>query len=239
MIVRLLQATRLNRVAHKIYYNHVHGFQPAIGSTTKGVNLALRAARDTGAFENGDYYEFGLFKGYSFWHAQKTAREMGAETMRFFGFDSFEGLPDVEGPDLTDRGDFYKGQYSCSFEQVRDSLDKAGADWNRTFLTKGFFDESLRPEIRGEMEMGPVAIALIDCDLYASTRDVLWFLEPLLQEGSIVVFDDWNCFDADPNRGQRRARSEFEEAFPRFGFEPLYEYGTWGAGFKVSVAEPD
>jgi hypothetical protein len=38
----------------------------------------------------------GLFNGYSFWFAQTAARDRRLDTVRFFGFDSFAGLPDVQ-----------------------------------------------------------------------------------------------------------------------------------------------
>ena len=66
------------------------------------------------------------------------------------------------------------------------------------------------------------AIVYVDCDLYESTVPVLAFVVPFLRAGTIVAFDDWNCFMADPARGQRRAWREFREANPRLGFEPFY-----------------
>ena len=45
----------------------------------------------------GDYLEFGVFRGTSFINACRLARKHGLDEMRFFAFDSFEGLPDSEG----------------------------------------------------------------------------------------------------------------------------------------------
>jgi hypothetical protein len=38
----------------------------------------------------------------------------------------------------------------------------------------------------------------------------------------LIAFDDWNCFLADPERGQRLAWRQFVEANPQLGFEPFY-----------------
>lgn len=232
-IVRLLQTTRLNRVAHRLYYNKVHGFGPATQSTIQGLDQAFAKAAELGTLSQGDYYEFGMFKGYSFWWAQKTARQHGATTLRFFGFDSFQGLPEVQGHDITHNDEFYAGQYACSVDQVRDSLDQAGVDWKRTVLTQGYFNESLKADLRTSHAMRPVVIALIDCDLYASTVDVLRFIGPLLMDKSILIFDDWNCFQASNEQGQRKALAEFLGRHPEWVTEDLFSYGSWGQGFLL------
>ena len=38
----------------------------------------------------------------------------------------------------------------------------------------------------------------------------MFFLENKLLHGSIIAFDDWNCFYRDPKRGQRLAFEEFK-----------------------------
>lgn len=234
--VSVLKATGLNRIAHVIYYRHVHGFNSATRSTLEGLDKAFAKAEELDLLSRGDYYEFGIFKGYSFWAAQQKANEAGATSMRFFGFDSFEGLPEVtEGPD-TSTDDFYEGQYSCSYDAVYGALDEKGVDWDRTTLVRGFFDQSLTPELREQHAMKPIAIALIDCDLYSSTRDVLQFIEPLLAAESILIFDDWNCFNKDDQKGQRKAFRELRERRGDLTVEPLFEYGSWGAGFLVRCA---
>jgi len=235
VVVKILRAARLNRLAHRLYYGHLHGFNSATRSTLEGLELAFQRAAKEGTLALGDYYEFGLFKGYSFWWAQKTATAHAASAMRFFGFDSFQGLPEVvDGPDAT-AGDFYQGQYSCSYDAVRASLDQKGIDWNRTVLVKGFFDKSLTPELREEHRMRPIAIALIDCDLYSSTADVLRFIEPLLMDRSILIFDDWNCYNRDDEKGQRKAFAELLQRRPELKAEPIFEYGSWGQGFMMRL----
>ena len=112
LIVKCLQVTRLNRLAHRLYYGHVHGFDAATRSTLEGIEKAFAHAKELGTLGEGDYYEFGLFKGYSFWTAQKTAKQHEAQSMRFFGFDSFAGLPDVGGLDKTARDDFYQRRHA-------------------------------------------------------------------------------------------------------------------------------
>ena len=44
-------------------------------------------------FTGHGYYEFGLFRGFSFWYAEQVSREYTDASFRLLGFDSFEGLP--------------------------------------------------------------------------------------------------------------------------------------------------
>src|SRR3546814_12901435 len=120
------------------------GLSPALG-------LGLAEAAAGGTLRQGDYLEFGVCKGYAFWHAQHAASRHDAPNLRFFGFDSFAGIPDVEGIDRTDHNEYYKGQFDCSKQQVIANLDAKGVDWNRTFLIEGYFDQSLTEAVKREI----------------------------------------------------------------------------------------
>jgi len=238
LVVKALQKTRLNRVAHRVYYSYVHGFNTASPGLLPAMERCFELAGEWNTAVQGDYCEFGIFKGYSFWYAQQLARRRRFDRMRFFGFDSFAGLPEVDGVDRTRDGDFYRGQYACSKEQVIRNLDSKGVDWNRTFLVEGFFEQTLNERTCRELGVERVSIALIDCDLYASTVCVLNFIRDLLTQRTIVLFDDWNCFDRDDNRGQRRALREFLEENPGLTAEPLFEYGVYGKVFALGATAP-
>lgn len=233
LIVKALQATRLNKVAHRIYYSRIHGFNTANPALLPALTRVLEDVAGDKETREGDYYEFGVFKGYAFLHAQHEARRLGLDSMRFFGFDSFEGLPEVDGVDATAHGEFYKGQYACGKDEVVRNLDARGVDWDRTFLVEGYFDRSLTAELRARHQMKPAAVALVDCDLYSSTRDVLQFLDTLIRPGSILLMDDWNCFDGDDNKGQRRAFKEFLAGRPGIATKMLFPYGAWGQVIRI------
>jgi O-methyltransferase len=229
--VKVLRLLRVNRVMAKLYYDNVHGFASAGKELPETVRRCMRRALEMGTAGQGDYYEFGIFKGHTFYHAQKSADELGLKQMRFFGFDSFQGLPAPESIDKTEEEHFYEGQYACSYDSVVAALTERGVDWRRTFLVKGYFNESLTAETRERFGMGKAPIALIDCDLYSSTVDTLRFLEPMLIDGSILIMDDWNAFDKDESRGQRRALGEFLGRLPAWRAEPWFDYGSYGQVF--------
>ena len=83
--------------------------------------------------------------------------------------------------------------------------------------------------------MKKVAVALIDCDIYTSTRDVLNFISDMLIDKSILMFDDWNCFDKDDEKGQRRAFSEFRQQHPEWEPEEIGGYGLYGQMFLMNL----
>jgi hypothetical protein len=234
LVVRGLQITGLNRLASQIYYKHMHGFKSASPGLDKGFEDIFRKSDELGLFGNGDIYcEFGLFKGYSFWKAQSLANERGLNDALFYGFDSFMGLPEVVGIDATENNDFRRGQYACSESQVRKNLTEAGVDWNRTKLFKGFFADSLTQEFKRELHDRRIGIAMIDCDLYEATVDVLAWLEDVVTDRMILIMDDWNCFGKDDNRGQRRALRELMERKPGWTLEPIAAYGLNSQAFVL------
>ena len=238
LAVRALQTTRLNKIAHRIYYNYVHGFDTANPDILPALYTCLQESVDRGLAHRGDCLEFGVFKGYAFWYAQNVARRHGLEGMRFFGFDSFAGLPPVQGRDRTAHHEFYEGQYACSRERVIANLDAGGVDWGRTHLIEGYFEQSLTDELKARLRERPVAIALIDCDLYASTATVLDFLGDLIADGTILLFDDWNCFGGDDERGQRKAFAEFLGRNPHLSAEAMFAYGLHGQVFTMRTGGP-
>ena len=181
---------------------------------------------------SGDYYEFGLYRGQSFWRAQQAADRLDISGMRFFGFDSFEGLPEIEGNDRK-AGIFVSGDYRASRDQVEQLLIEHGFDMDRAVLVQGYFDQSLTPEAKHEHRMGPAALVMIDCDLYQSTAPTLAFIADRLQEGTVLLFDDWYCFGDSEQHGERRAFTEFLEVHPEWTAEPLQRFSGYGQSFLV------
>jgi O-methyltransferase len=234
LVGRMLGAVGLRRVVRRIEGAlRPERFAAADSATPGAVERALMEARAAGLTRNGDYYEFGLYRGYTFWAAQDFMTKAGEISMRFVGFDSFEGLPEPEGVDRY-QGDYVKGQYRVSLDSVRSALNEHGVDWNRTLLVPGFFERTLTPSTVKEHGLRAAAVVLIDCDLYSSAVVVLNFLSDLLIDGSYVLFDDWNDFDADDERGERRAFREFLHSHPQWSAKSVFDYGVYGTAFRLS-----
>jgi len=234
-IAKALRLVNAHKLVHFFYYKHVHGFNAAIKDTVLAVHKAFDVAVKSGVADKGDYYEFGIFKGFTFWNAQQKANAKKLDKIRFFGFDSFAGLPKVEGLDITDNEEFYEGQYNCSKQDVEKNLSAKGVDWQRTHLIEGYFDKSLNNKTKKELKTKKVSIALIDCDLYSSTVDVLTFLDGMMMKGTVLMFDDWNCFNRDNEKGQRKAFAEFQQKHRGFKVKALFPYGPHAQVFQVTA----
>jgi len=123
------------------------------------------------------YLEFGVASGNSFsWWAQKNTNPAS----RFWGFDTFEGLPE-------DWGGYKKGAMSHSLESI-------GLNDQRTAFVKGIFQDTLNAfidENRSLLKQKPKVIHL-DADLFSSTIFALSQLYPFLNKGDIIFFDEFN-----------------------------------------------
>jgi hypothetical protein len=71
----------------------------------------------------------------------------------------------------------------------------------------------------------------IDCDLYESTKVVLEGVAPILQEGTLLLFDEWFSYKGNPARGEARAFFEFLESHREWGSQAYHAYGPWSNSF--------
>jgi hypothetical protein len=203
----------------------------------------------------GDYLEFGVYSGGSFKYAynviekvfQPSQKPNGPERsaedkqeilklwekMRFFAFDSFKGLPELDGIDKQSR-DFVKGKYSCKEEVFLENLALAGVSLNKVVPIVGLFEETCREETIRKYGMKKAAIIHVDCDLYASAKLALEFVKPLLTDGTVIIFDDWYCFRGNPNLGEQRAFHEWIASMTDWSFTQYQKEGPWGNSFIAS-----
>ena len=159
--------------------------------------------------------------------------------MRFFGFDSFAGLPETPtSPPARKGGDgtaFEAGNYACSEDEFRSILASNGVDMTKVELIPGFYSESLSEQLKTKLGLETAGIVNIDCDLYESTVDVLRFVTGLLRGGTVLLFDDWLAYDGHPLRGELRACSEWLEENPQIHLTEYFKFARTGVAFIVSV----
>lgn len=159
-----------------------------------------------GAGVQGDYLEFGVYQGMGFRLAMNSARKVlgrdGIQRPRFFAFDSFQGLPDTDAE--RDGDQFARGDYAESRAAFERNTRRAARHW-QAVVVEGLFSESLAPELYERHDLRRAAFVNVDCDLYPSTRDVLRFVTPLLQTGTVLYFDDWFTMAGDMRLGEAGA----------------------------------
>jgi hypothetical protein len=86
VVRRLLRRVGLLRAARaaksRISPVH-HSFMPCTPHLLVAVQRSLRWWQEAGRGSEGDYLEFGIFRGFTFWYSQALAADMGIERMRF------------------------------------------------------------------------------------------------------------------------------------------------------------
>lgn len=195
-------------------------------SLTEFYGKALRRIIDRrGADAVGDYLEFGVFNGTSMICMYRALEAAGLRHVRLFGFDSFEGVPDDE------EKHWARGMFSCDLETTREILTREGVDLSRVILVKGFYQDTLTPELRARHAMRRAGVVMVDCDLYRSATECLAFAEPLLDDETVVCFDDWNPL-AERGMGEKRAFDELLARRPDLRAEP---FGTYCANAESFV----
>ncbi len=197
----------------------------------------------------GDYLEFGVWKGNGFIEAyrqitqySKRFYEVGVKStghknifkdMRFHAFDSFEGLPETKN--VSNPIQYFAGNYSASEEIFWDRISKAGLDTSRVTTTKGWFENSLNDETAERLHLQKIAIVYVDCDVYESTVDVLNFIQPFLSTGSVLIFDDWFRNKGISTEGVQGAVLDWLEKNQNISLQHYYNCDTRTALFIVKI----
>lgn len=120
-----------------------------------------------------DYFEFGVCGGNSFkWWLEHNKNTQS----KFFGFDTFEGLPEDFGP-------FAKGSMASALEalDINDS---------RASFYKGLFQDTLIPFLE-KYQNGRRKLIHMDADIFSATLFSLSQLYRVLNDGDIIFFDEF------------------------------------------------
>jgi hypothetical protein len=182
----------------------------------------------------GDYLEFGCHRCRTFRMALTEARRHNLDSMKFWAFDSFDGLPDSSGHSVEI---WQRGALTTTVDEFMDMVKEHGLYVDRVTPVRGFYSDSLTTELQARFRDNEAKIALvnIDCDLYESAVPVFNFIEPLLQEGSVIYIDDlFAGYKGNPTKGVARAFHEFRQR-SRFKFVRHLDIGWWGRSYIAYV----
>ncbi len=167
----------------------------------------------------GDHLEFGVSRGTSLATMRHSLKKANLGHIRSIGFDSFKGMPagsEEEGWD--------KGAFASTESATKSYLEKQGVDLSNVHLVKGWFNETCNDDTIQKYGMNKASIVMIDCDIYSATCEVLNFIEPLLAETSVLIFDDWGWRSDINEIGQKEAFEEFIDKHPEFTASPRPTY---------------
>jgi hypothetical protein len=157
----------------------------------------------------GCLVECGVAKGGCSALMALVSREFSGNRVSWL-FDSFEGLPactiedgnpKIPKTDNKSADKLSEGFCLGTLEEVESLMfSTLRFDRNRTFLVKGWFQDTL-PEYKSKV--GDIAILRLDGDWYESTKCCLENLYDLVVDGGYVIIDDYDLV------GCRKALNEF------------------------------
>ncbi len=154
---------------------------------------------------NGHVVECGCFKGQSTYGLATILKENNFKN-KFFVFDSFEGLSNI---DLEDQNEIKK----ISEEEVKNLKKQfsAGLDLVKKNLKEFKFIEYYKgwiPTKFHEIEKEKFIFVHIDVDLYQPIKNSLEFFYPRLVDGGIICLDDYGISQFP---GAKKATDDFIE----------------------------
>jgi len=164
--------------------------------------------------DDGWFLEFGVYQA-------RTINVCSAlrPNNRFYGFDSFEGLP--EDWKIANESDNLSKITSVSKEYF--AVDKLPQVNENVTLVKGFFDQSLSPWIDQHLnDESTISWLHIDSDLYSSAVCIFDQLNKYIVPGTIIRFDelvDWRLAGFQNNFDHHKPKSKYS----------LWKDGEWKA----------
>jgi hypothetical protein len=120
--------------------------------------------------------EFGVAYGHTICSIKEKLEGKGYE---IYGFDSFEGLPEDWEDKSHNRIVLPKGTFN---------LNGKMPEIDGVTLIKGWFEDTVPEFVKTTKD---IALLHVDCDLYSSTKTVLYSLNNYIKPGTIIVFDEW------------------------------------------------
>lgn len=151
---------------------------------------------------HGAIVECGVAAGSNFAQMIKASMDKGIHR-KYYGFDSFEGIPYGTIEDEIQPGTGLpidvnlKGSSGVTVHDIRgveENLKEWGVWSDDVILVKGLFEDTIPVN-----DIDKIAVLRLDGDLYLSTKVCLEHLYPKVQKGGLIIIDDYalpGCYKA-------------------------------------------
>jgi len=148
------------------------------------VRVILHMLEQTLESCDGTIVEFGCYIGTTSLFIRRLLNAH-QDNREFHVYDSFEGLPPKTAEDESRAGDqFQAGELAVSKKQFLQQFQKAGLQPPITH--KGWFRDLTPTDVPAT-----IAFAFLDGDFYESIYDSLRLVLPRMQQGSVIIVDDY------------------------------------------------
>lgn len=145
----------------------------------------------------GSIVECGVFRGFGLmtWAKLSTILEPENLLRRVYGFDTFEGFPEISEHDRNRTACHEKGGLTgSSLEELRELIDLYDRDRflghiDKVHLIQGDVRETAPVFVRENPHL-IVSLLFLDLDLYEGTRAALEAFLPRMPRGAVLAFDE-------------------------------------------------
>lgn len=144
---------------------------------------------------DGDFVEAGVYRGGVTILMTALLKKLNVSA-NVINYDSFCGIPyNYDKSSLpiglpttaTKKFDTnFGGKLKCKLHKVKRNFEKFNMLHDNVIFVEGFFKDTLPITT-----VNRISVLRVDCDLYQSTFEVLFYLYPKLSVGGCVVFDDY------------------------------------------------
>ena len=151
---------------------------------------------------NYSFVECGVAKG----GCLALMAHIGGETNRIYGFDSFEGMPNITEKDLDNHNNpkvYVGNNLSGGIENVYKTFKTLNINMKNVNLIKGFFKDTMNVQENIE-NIGEICVLRLDGDWYESNMICFDKLYDKVIVGGIIIIDDYGHWV-----GAKRATDEF------------------------------
>jgi hypothetical protein len=161
----------------------------------------------------GDIVECGVWKGGSMMAVARTLLGEGDRKRDLYLFDTFEGMTDPTGHDVTADGETATALLNSTARSedreslwciahkdgVRVAMESTHYPIDRIHLIQGRVEETVPAKAPDR-----IALLRLDTDWYESTRHEMEYLYPRLERGGVLIVDDYGHW-----MGARKAVDEY------------------------------
>jgi hypothetical protein len=178
----------------------------------------------------GGVFEFGVGSGMTASLLSISIRNSFKKNLPMYLFDTFEGMPKADKVD--ENFQWVTGNWAFTKDKVLSRLKSYGVNQRDVNFFQGDFVDSTKSLLAINALTQKALIVHIDCDYKLSALVALQYVLPALQNGTVILCDDYYCYAGDPTLGEAGAISEWSK-LNNISMRPWKPYSLHGHSFII------